>query len=47
MPEIIPFKGVAFDKAKVNVAKVVSPPYDIIPADLLESLYSRDEHNFV
>ena len=30
MPEIIPFKGVAFDKAKVNVAKVVSPPYDVV-----------------
>ncbi len=47
MPEIKPFNGVIFNTRKVDIAKVVSPPYDVIPADLQESLYSIDEHNFV
>ncbi len=47
MSSIFPFPGWRYDPGKVDLAKVVSPPYDIIDAELQERLYDRDVHNVV
>ncbi len=47
MSSIFPFPGWRYDPGKVELAKVVAPPYDIIDADLQEKLYARDPENVV
>lgn len=48
MPNIKPFKGVVYNKKKIgNLAKVVAPPYDIIPKDMQNELYRASPYNIV
>jgi uncharacterized protein (DUF1015 family) len=45
LAEIHPFAGVRYrDK---DLARVLAPPYDVIPPDYQEALYARDPHNVV
>ncbi|HEY8072453.1 MAG TPA: DUF1015 domain-containing protein [Labilithrix sp.] len=47
MAEIAPLKPLRYDLSRVDLAKVVAPPYDVIsPADRAE-LAARDPHNVV
>lgn len=48
MPEIIPFKGLTYNAAKVRApAKVVAPPYDVISPEQQNELYDRSPYNIV
>ncbi|MCD8139020.1 MAG: DUF1015 domain-containing protein [Planctomycetaceae bacterium] len=47
MSSIFPFPGWRYDPGKVDLAKVMAPPYDIIGPEEQESLYARDDRNVV
>ena len=47
MPEFLPFTGTRYNQAKVNLANVVSPPYDMISPEYRDILYARDPHNVI
>ncbi|HXY75181.1 MAG TPA: DUF1015 family protein, partial [Dehalococcoidales bacterium] len=48
MADVLPFKGLRYNRTKIdNLAKVICPPYDIIPPALHEELHNRDEYNFI
>ena len=47
MKKILPFKGMLYNQDKItSMADVVSPPYDVINADLQETLYAKSDYNF-
>ncbi|MFQ6105569.1 MAG: DUF1015 domain-containing protein [Candidatus Hydrothermarchaeaceae archaeon] len=46
MVEIIPFRGIRYNSEKVELSKVVAPPYDVIPEKEREK-YARYENNIV
>lgn len=49
MADILPFRGVRYDAAKVGapLADLVAPPYDVISPDEQNALYSRNPANVV
>ncbi len=47
MAKIKPFRGILYDRKKVNIAKVVTPPYDVISATMQDRFYRRDQFNIV
>ena len=47
MPEFLPFIATRFERERVELSRVVAPPYDIISNALRDELYERDEHNIV
>jgi len=47
MPVIAPFRGVLYNPEKVDVAKVLAPPYDVIDAAARSQLVGADPHNVV
>jgi uncharacterized protein (DUF1015 family) len=47
IPVIAPFRGLRYDLAAVDPAKVTAPPYDVIGEALQKRLYERDPHNVV
>lgn len=47
MAEIIPFRGILYNKNKVSIGEVLSPPYDIITQEYREELYKRSPYNIV
>jgi uncharacterized protein (DUF1015 family) len=42
-----PFTAVRYDAAKVDLSKVIVPPYDVIAADERETYFDRDPHNAI
>ncbi|MBI5026530.1 MAG: DUF1015 domain-containing protein [Nitrospirae bacterium] len=47
MAEVIPFKGVLYNPARVTGSAVTAPPYDIITPEFKETLYGRSPYNIV
>ncbi len=47
MAEIKPFKAVRYNLEKLDIKKVVAPPYDVISKEQQEALYSRHEKNII
>src|SRR5688572_30528970 len=47
MAEIAPIRGVLYDPAKVDLNKVLSPPYDVISEEERAALEAQDPHNAV
>lgn len=47
MAEVIPFRGILYNTAKVKGSDVVAPPYDIITPELRELLYRKSPCNIV
>ena len=47
MVETAPFKGITYNREKVDVNKVVAPPYDVISNEEQEELYKKSEYNIV
>lgn len=47
MVDIRPFRGYRYDKEKVDIRNVVSPPYDVISPEFREELYRRSDCNIV
>src|SRR5690348_6817989 len=47
MAEIAAIRAVLYDPARVSVAKVIAPPYDVIHEDERAKLEAQDAHNCV
>ena len=47
MPQFLPFRGVRYDPNRVEISRVLCPPYDVIKGAAREQLLARDPHNFV
>ena len=48
MVHIAPFRGVFYSQKKIrDLARVITPPYDVISKDEQEKLYKRSPYNFV
>jgi uncharacterized protein (DUF1015 family) len=47
MAEVIPFKGILYNTAKVKGGEAVAPPYDIITPELRDILYKKSPYNIV
>ncbi len=48
MVEIAPFKGITYNKEKIeDMDEVMSPPYDIISEEMQNNLYKKHTNNFV
>lgn len=46
MSEVFPFEGIHYNP-KLNLSRLISPPYDQISPKLQEDLYHKDPYNFV
>jgi uncharacterized protein (DUF1015 family) len=47
MAEIAPIRGILYDPSKVELSKVIAPPYDVISEDDRTQLEALDPHNAV
>ncbi len=47
MTQIRPFRALRYDPARVSLAKVIVPPYDVIAAGDREGFYARDPYNAI
>lgn len=47
MPEIRPFAGVRYQVPDTELAKLLAPPYDVIPPPYRDELHERDPRNVV
>jgi uncharacterized protein (DUF1015 family) len=48
MVELAPFKGIIYNREKIDtLEKVMSPPYDIISEKMQDELYKKHPNNFV
>jgi len=47
MVEVLPFKGLLYNKNRVAIEKVVAPPYDVITPQEQEKLYKKSLYNVV
>lgn len=47
MAEIAPIRGLLYDPSRVDIARVIAPPYDVISEAERSSLEARDSHNSV
>jgi len=48
MVEVSPFKGITYNKEKIDkLDDVMSPPYDIISSEMQSELYDKHPYNFV
>ena len=48
MADIIPFKGVRYNREKIkDFSKVVAPPYDVISEEEQDQLYKMNQYNIV
>lgn len=47
MTTLRPFRALRYDTGRVDLARVLAPPYDVIAADDRGTLYDRDPHNAV
>ena len=47
MANIKAFNGILYNRKKVNITKVVAPPYDVISESMQSKFYSKDDHNVI
>ncbi|MEE9499711.1 MAG: DUF1015 domain-containing protein [Candidatus Omnitrophota bacterium] len=47
MAEIKPFRGILYNREKIDLTKVITPPYDVISPSMQNRFYQRDEHNII
>lgn len=47
MAEVIPFRGILYDRSKVDADCAVAPPYDIVSPELRKTLYEKSEYNII
>ena len=41
------FKGITYNREKINIEKVVTPPYDVITQEQQQEYYNRDNYNII
>ena len=47
MAVVRPFQGIMYDSRRVDMSKVVAPPYDVISTEDRQRYYDQDPHNVV
>ncbi len=47
MTVVRPFRAVRYDPARVDLSRVIVPPYDVIAGDEREGYFDRDPHNAI
>lgn len=47
MADVQPFKGIIFNREKVDIDKVIAPPYDVIDSRLQNELYNKHSNNII
>lgn len=48
MAEVIPFRGILYSGEKIdNLAKVITPPFDVITEEEREDYYGKDPYNII
>ncbi len=47
MAQILPFPGIHFDPARVPLADVIAPPYDVLSPEQQDALFARHPDNIV
>lgn len=47
MADVKPFKGILYNRKKVDVSRVVTPPYDVISDDMQARFYRNDPYNII
>lgn len=47
MVEVKPLNAIVYNQEKVDINKVIAPPYDVILDDYREELYNRSDYNIV
>jgi uncharacterized protein (DUF1015 family) len=47
MTDVRPFRALRYDPDRVDLSRVIVPPYDVIAAEDREAFYERDPHNAI
>ncbi len=47
MTEVRPFRGLRYDLTKVELSRVIVPPYDVITSEERERFHARDPHSAI
>ena len=47
MTDVRPFKGLRYDADRVELSRVIVPPYDVVQPDERAAFYDRDPHNAI
>ncbi|HKA15303.1 MAG TPA: DUF1015 domain-containing protein [Myxococcota bacterium] len=47
MTEVRPFRALRYDSARVDLSRVIVPPYDVVSAEDRAAFYDRDPHNAI
>jgi len=47
MSEVRPFRALRYDTQRVDLGRVIVPPYDVIAAEERETFFERDPHNAI
>ena len=47
MSELHPFRALRYDADRVDLSRVIVPPYDVIAARERAAYYDRDPHNAI
>lgn len=47
MTRLRPFRALRYDPARVDLGRVIAPPYDVIPDEERRAWYERDAHNAI
>jgi uncharacterized protein (DUF1015 family) len=47
MTDVRPFRALRYDPARVDLSRVIVPPYDVVAADDRAAFFERDPHNAI
>ena len=47
MTDVRPFRALRYDPARVDLSRVIVPPYDVVAAEDRAAFYDRDPHNAI
>ena len=47
MADVLPFKGLFYNQDKIEIQRVITPPYDVIDNEEQTRFYDQDPHNII
>jgi uncharacterized protein (DUF1015 family) len=47
MTQVRPFRALRYDPARVDLSRVIVPPYDVVAAEDRDAFFARDPHNAI
>ena len=47
MVDVKPLEAIVYNQEKVDINKVIAPPYDVISEDYAKELFERSEYNII